>query len=187
MNNNIRVLVDIDDTLNELQSHFIDTVIEMGYDYDLDKCDDYEIQNGIQIDEKDKRAVMAKIFNTPSFWRTIPLIEKAYEGLYYLNTSFDTWIATSPWSEENKKDKLYWVSKKLPFFDVNKVIFSHKKWELDGDIIIEDKPQTIRECNKIGMKTICKFQAYNADEFPNVFMYSWNEIYDIMNSLKEEL
>lgn len=187
MNSNIRVLVDIDDTLNELQSHFIDTVIELGYEYDLDKCDDYEIQNGIQVEEKNKRAIMVKIFNTPSFWRSIPLIEKAYEGLYYLNTTYDTYIATSPWSEENKKDKLHWVFKKLPFFDLDKVIFSHKKWELDGDIIIEDKPQTIVECNKVGMKTICKLQPYNVNENPTAFLYSWNDIYDIMESIKEEL
>ena len=162
--------------------HFINAVIDLGYKFNTEYCNTYDMEKGI-VGVDNPREVLINIFNNPQFWIDAPMIENSYEGLYYLNSTYDTWIATSPWNEENKKTKIEWVKKCYPFFDTSKILFSHHKWLLDGDVIIEDKPDTIEKCNDIGMMTICKSQPYNLDTTPTAFLYSWKDIYDVMEDI----
>ncbi len=181
MQNKVRVLVDIDGTLNEILDPFIEKVEEMGYEYDYEYRKTYNMEDGIKT--KNPRNVLIEIFNDPAFWLNLPTARNSYEGLYYLNSTYDTYIATIPWNEENKEIKKLWIKKHFPFFDTDKVIFSSEKWTLDADAIIEDKPETIKNCMNMGMTTICKLQPYNFTVKPDAFLYDWKEIYDIMEEL----
>lgn len=184
MRNNLKVLVDVDGVLADLQNYAIDWIIDMGYDYDSDKCDDYYMEKGIVVEEERQFEILNTVFNNDEFWLSVPCIEGAYEGLRYLWDNFDTWIATAPWNKKNEDIKMLWIKEEFPFFNPKKVIFSDKKWELKGDIIIEDKPDTIRKCNTVGMKTICKIQPYNVDEDPTMFLYHWKDIAETMKVVK---
>lgn len=177
----IKVLVDIDGTLNEILDPFIEKVLEMGYKYDYEYRKSYDMENGIQ--KKNPRNVLIEIFNEPSFWINLPVASNSYEGLYYLNSTYDTYIATTPWNEENKTLKKKWIKKHFPFFNTDRIIFSDKKWDLEADVIIEDKPENLEKCKKAGMKAICKVQPYNTETNPDAFLDDWKDIYDVMEEV----
>lgn len=181
------VLVDIDGVLSDLQEHLVDEIIERGYEFDLSAMEDYETHTGI-LNVPDTFSIMDSIFKEDDFWLSCPMIENSYEGLFYLCKTFDTYIATSPWDERNKITKKLWIEEKYPFFNSDKIIYSNKKWLLKGDVIIEDKPETIQKCSDLGMVTVCKLQPYNINENPTAFLFNWKDIYDTMDCiLKEEI
>jgi len=177
INKNITVYVDIDNTLNEFQNHFITYVNKLEYTYDNSKMDSYEIFLG--INHPDKYTIMEKIFNDDTFWLSIPSTEHSYHALHYLYTSYDTYVVTSPWNKQNEHLKKVWLSIHFPFVDSNRVLFCHDKWILAGDIIIDDKPEYLEKC-KPNMTTIKSVQPYNKHIKADYTLNSWRDIYDIM-------
>lgn len=179
--NKKKILVDIDGTLNDFQNHFLDFLENAGYKYDYSKCDSYHMEKGIVA--KNKKKILNSIFSLEYFWQSLPTLDHAFQGLQYLNVCYDVYIATTPWNEENKKVKIAWVKKNFPFIEERQIIFSNSKWKLGGDIIIEDKPDTIEKCNKAGFITVTKFQPYNMKVKTDAFLYSWRDIDTIMKRI----
>lgn len=184
MKKNTRILVDIDGTLNDFQNHFFDTLDNMGYNYDYSKSSDYHMERGIKT--KKPKEVLDLVFSSDIFWKSLPVLEGAKEGLLYLNNNYDVMIATTPWNDHNKGVKLEWMIKEFPFIEPKQVIFCHDKWELAGDIIIEDKPDTILKCSKKGMITITKTQPYNLQMHTDEFLNNWKDISFIMKKIETE-
>jgi len=175
------VLVDIDGTLNDFQNHFLEFLEKSGYHYDYSKCKEWHMERGIKT--RDKKKILNSILSLDYFWETIPTLDYSFQGLQYLNDTYNVFIVTTPWNENNKKIKLSWMKKNFPFIDEKQIIFSNSKWELKGDIIIEDKPDTINKCNKSGFITITKFQPYNMDIKTNEFLYSWRDIKVVLDKV----
>lgn len=181
-----RVLLDVDGTINDFQNHFIETVINMGYHYNYDKCDTYDMEKGII--HKDRVKIKEAIFNEPNFWLNVPILEGTVEGIKYLNDNYDLIIATIPWNTENQITKLTWLNHHYPFIKEKQIIFvKDNKWELDGDIIIEDKPKTIKKCQDYGFITVKKTQPYNLNIEANEELFSWTLIRDVMENIEREV
>ncbi len=180
----LTVLVDIDGTLNDFQNHFFATLDRIGIPFDASKSDTYYMERCIR--GRGKKSIMNSIFKDPEFWLTVPVLDNAKEGLEYLNRTYTVWIVTSPWDEQNKETKLQWMRREFPFIDSKQIIFSHNKWELKGDIIIEDKPDTIKKCSQAGFITITKLQPYNLHMHTDEFLYSWKDVKSIMDKVVEE-
>ena len=181
----IVVAVDIDGTLNDIMLPFINKVYDLGFKYNYKYCSSYDMEKGIvNATPGEQQNIKKYIFDDPDFWLDLPMADNAYEGLYYLNSTYRTFIVTLPWNEDNKKVKSIWVRRNFPFFDIRNIIFLKEKWTLPIDVIIEDKIETIEECAKQGIKTICKVQPYNKTSNPDAFMYDWKDIYDVMEGIQ---
>ena len=81
----------------------------------------------------------------------------------------EVFIVTAPWTQAvscyNEKRK--WVEKHLPFFNIDRIIFTKYKYLLDGDIIVDDCPEHL-------INNRCKWKIK--------FWYPFNEKYSWINS-----
>lgn len=179
------MLVDIDGVLNDFQNHFLEYVEKLGYKYDVSKTSYYELHYSIK--HKDAKKIRNFIFSLDNFWETLPLLDFAPQGLEYLNDKFDTYIATAPWDEKNKNQKIDWIKNYFPFFDLRRIIFSDKKWELKGNFIIEDRPETIKKCIENDIISIAKFHPYTMNLDVPYFLYSWRDITNVIASIENSM
>jgi len=174
-----RILCDVDGTLNAMQEHFLAYVQELGYKYDFSSCNKYNMREGIL--HKDKKRIMNDIFSDDNFWLTLPVLPFAQKGLEYLNDNYEVFIVTVPWGGKHNEDiKTEWLLKEFSFLSEKQIVFSDNKWELFGDIIIEDKPETLHNCKEKGFMTIKKLQPYNVEVPADKVLHSWSEIERIL-------
>lgn len=121
-----------------------------------------------------------KLFQDVSYWESIPLMPKAAEILEKLCKRHDVFIATSVFlanSEPCMIGKPRWIKKYLPFFDIQKLIYTHFKYNLRGDCIIEDVISQVLPFR--GMKIIMSYpyNLYN-DTYENqiIRVENWEQI-----------
>ncbi|MGD9679023.1 MAG: hypothetical protein AB7V16_11835 [Vulcanibacillus sp.] len=177
------IICDIDGVLNEIQEHFILYVEKIGYKFNYDYCEYYNLEKGILADKKTQKEVIHTVFTDDYFWKTIPLSPNAQVGLKYLNDNFDVWIVSIPYNSHNEIIKLEWLKKNFPFINENRVLFTKDKWKLQGDIIIEDKPSTLEHCIENEWIVIKKVQPYNLYSNCTCELHNWNEIERIIELL----
>jgi 5'(3')-deoxyribonucleotidase len=186
----MRILVDMDGVLNLWNDHFIAWVKNLGYDFDeyeYTHNGDWEIDKFIIAPEKGKK-IMDNICVNMNFWATIPPDKTAIPVMKELNKKYNIFIATAPWSEDDKYkiDKIKWMKKYFNFIDSHQIILCKKKWEIPGDVIIEDKPETIDKCNSV-MYTICHDQPYNKNCNPDYRFSNWNVVPGILQKIEKEM
>ena len=176
----------MDSTLNTFIPHFVVALQSAGYGFDIEAYDSHgtwEIQDFIHTTEN-KKKVMAKILKDISFWENIPPMPNASLVLQEINQNHEVIIATVPWgtSLEMRKVKIEWLYKYFPFINPSQVSFHPDKGELEGDVIFEDKPDTIRQCDK-KMITIVSYQPYNRSIDSDFRFTNWNQVPRIMNTI----
>lgn len=185
----MRIIVDVDNTLNCLSDYFIYTIEKMGYTYDISKYTTYNVEYGIDVAPEKQLKLRDKIFNSKKFWSSIPILHNAYQGLHYLNNYHKVIIATVPWifNEDHKQWKTEWILEHFLFITLNQILFVKNKWELDADVIIEDKEETLQKCYDKGMITIVVNQVYNRNLIDFDYrMCDWKEIKKIMKEIEGE-
>jgi 5'-nucleotidase len=182
----LKVLVDVDSTLNLFRPHFIAAVKAAGYSFDtagFQSHGTWETQDFIEGAENPKKA-MSEVMGDVNMWATVPPLPNAAKVLKDINRFHDVTIATVPWgtSIEMKKVKLDWLAKHFPFIRPTQVSFHPDKWELAGDVIFDDKPETIVECNK-SMITVVPEQPYNRDVESDFRFTNWAQVPKIMGTI----
>lgn len=182
----LKILVDLDSTCNLFLPHFISHVKAAGYGFDtmgFHSHGTWDIQDFIEGATDPKKA-MADIMGDVGMWETIPVMANAPEVLKDINRFHDVTIATVPWgtSIEMKKVKLDWMARHFPFIRSTQVSFHPDKWEIGGDVIFDDKPKTILECNKT-MITVVSEQPYNRDVESDFRFTNWAQVPKIMNTI----
>jgi len=177
------VCVDVDGVLNELQESFIQYVENIGFRFNYDYCNYYDLSKGIMASRDEQKHIQNTIFTDDYFWLTLSPSMNSYVGLKYLNDNFNVFITTQPYDEHNKNVKLTWLSQHFPFINQKQVIFSDTKWHLSGDIIIEDKPHTLERCLEHDWIAIKKLQPYNIQSNASYELHNWNEIENIMKGI----
>jgi 5'(3')-deoxyribonucleotidase len=184
----VKILVDIDGTLNHFDIHFAKWVDKKGYTFDYDKFmkePDWNIENFI-IGEDNPRKIMDEILVQMEFWMTIPPINEAIPILRKLNNIYDISIVTVPWKNEPlfREAKYKWLDKHFGFLDRAQVVFSGKKDEITAACIIDDKPATIEKCNS-KMATICFDHPYNRKVESSFRTNSWNRIPKMLREIRK--
>jgi 5'(3')-deoxyribonucleotidase len=77
-------------------------------------------------------------FNAPPYPGAIEMLKKWHDQGHEL------YLATTPWhSKYCLIEKVLWVNKHLPFLGCERLIFTHNKGLLRGDILIDDKPENL--------------------------------------------
>ena len=186
----MRILVDMDGVINLFDEHFISFVKRQGYDFDeynFNHNGDWDISQFIITSDNQKK-IMNTICIDMSFWDTIPPIPGAIEVLRDINKKHEIKIVTTPWKDDEKFriNKIKWMKKYFSFIGRNQIIFSNKKWEVPGDVIIEDKPETIVNSNEF-MYTLCHDQPYNKNCNPDYRFSNWNVVPGILQKIEREV
>jgi 5'(3')-deoxyribonucleotidase len=175
------IICDVDGVLNDWAEHFIDSIEHLGFDFDHQGYKTYDIESYILgLSKKEQSVLMASIMENLHWWDTLEPLPDAYEVTksLYTNPSVDFYIATAPWNDTDSKykiQKLRWMKKHFNFIPQNKIVFNRKKWELPGDLIIEDKPETLIKCADTKL-TICHNQPYNRETPADYHFDSWSEL-----------
>jgi 5'(3')-deoxyribonucleotidase len=184
------IAVDMDNTLNNFSLHFFKYVNKLGYEYDITKYQSYEMDRAILVPPTMQKEIKDTIFNLDEFWLTIPLLDEATrENFEWLYESYPTVIVTTPFKDTKKfrDTKIAWIKNNLPFVNVKDIIFATEKWEMNIDVIIEDKPDTLYECYKNGMVTVAPSCVYtNGLPYIDHMLYSWRDLKSIMTSIEEK-
>ena len=64
----------------------------------------------------------------------------------------------------------------FPFIEDRQIITCHDKWVLDGDIWIDDKPETLIKCSEKG-KVIKINKPYNQNVFCDLSVNDFSELF----------
>jgi len=191
--NDLKILIDMDNTINDFTFQF-NEYLKRYYNTELDYSvfeNTYHIEKAIKlnISNKKKEKILEEIFAMDDFWLTIPLIDnQVYKVVKELYSDYDVYIATSPWryNDKYKSSKIEWIKGNMPFIDTSRIIFSSDKWELEGDIIIDDKSEVIENCKKNGFITIMPLHMYNKNTKADYSFKKWNEVLTILKEIEEK-
>lgn len=181
-----KVFLDMDSTLNEFTEGYINYYNRIYREKIVLKNEDlwqYEISKCIpnltsEEAEKRKRA----IFKVPGYWQNIPIKEGAITAVRWIYDNFDTYILTAPWLDnlDCVKEKIAWIQKYFPFFEVDKIVFSaHKNIIHPQSILVDDKPSNLEEF--LG-KTIAFDYPFNKDINVDGRITHWREIKDVLKA-----
>jgi len=174
--NKLVIGIDMDNTINDFTNQFLVYATNLGYKIDVSKAKRiWGLEESIiGYSKEDQSAIMNSIMEIDDYWTTMKAIPYAIEYVNWLAVREDCYIVTSPWRNEDKfyDTKIQWVEEKLPLLK-NKIIFSHDKWSLDLDVIIDDKPKTLEKCNDVGIITIGVDYPYNSNVDVEYRMKVW--------------
>ena len=147
------IFVDMDQTLNifyENFVHYIGKHLNKKLELKREDLKNFLITKNIKetksLPEEKRVSIVNHALNVPGFWENLPLYDgdvvRVMEELY---KEHDVYIVTAGWvtSANCCFEKLSWIENNLPFFDLKKVIFTWDKFLLRGDLIIDDRPDSL--------------------------------------------
>jgi 5'-nucleotidase len=178
------VHVDMDNTANDFSGGFItefNRITGSNFVLPRENHAEYEIFKNIpNIVNGDGVKLREQIFTTPKFWENLepmPDFERIMKLLCnkYSADAGDVYILTAAWPtyEDCWTEKVRWVKKVLPFFDLHKIIFSWNKSIIKGDILIDDSPKYLETFNG---DSVAYDWPYNRNVKVEYRVHNWEEI-----------
>ncbi len=168
-----QVLVDMDGVLADVYAQFT----EMGYR-----------DSGIRLN---KEALYGKLeedafpsfdahVRSAGFFRTVPVMSGAIEGLKHLNDNYNVLIVSSATQfPDSLLDKEQWLNEHFPFISWQQMIFCGSKESIRGHIMIDDHPKNL---DPFPGKKILFTQPHNIYVPDAAYhrVFSWEEIGKIL-------
>lgn len=160
----------MDGTINDFQTQMIDHLHDAGYRFAKSALKSYDMNAGIlgkdriPLDPEAQRKAFQQVANKEDFWLGLLPLPGSVECLRWLNKKCNLKIVTLPFRFNDKFQdvKITWLEEYYPFIKSEQVIFKKAKWNVPGDIIIEDKPETLEKCmNETDKVVIVVDQPYN--------------------------
>lgn len=185
--NKCKVFCDLDEVLWDLLPHWIEYNNQLheiySSNYDLLSTnyfiyDTWEFQN--KFSSQHTKDNFFRILDSSIFWQSIKTTPNRIATLNELNNNsdIDLYIVTSTdWRHGSKIDRFV---KLFPFIKNNQIILCHDKWVLDGDIWIDDKPETLEKCSKKG-NVIKVSKPYNELAHCDLYINDFAELH--MNNI----
>jgi 5'(3')-deoxyribonucleotidase len=134
-------LVDVCDVVVDLRPA---TIKAAGINLDLESCNEWDIFN--LISETDGLKVK-ELFNDPEFWRSLPPVKNAKEGIEGLRASgYDVHFLTSPWytCKDWEGVRRAWLTEHFSWFHPLDMTATAYKYRFKGDILIDDRPKHVK-------------------------------------------
>lgn len=175
------ILVDMDGVLNDFNPHFLGYVKRKGYKVTIHDDRVWNLGDYFEAGSKEAAdAVVNEIFCTRGFWTSLPVRDDAPEVLKELSKKYYIRIATAPWPQSAtcEMEKLEWMNTLFPFIHQSQIVFSHTKWMLPAQIMIDDNPKCLDPFK--GIK-ICWAFKYNEGTVCDHRVNSWLKIGEVLN------
>ena len=198
-NNKIRIFCDIDDTLCDLLRHWIEyndllyesqyseyasvyPKLPINYHYipiqklstDLSIYNDWNLRKYFLKEEY--ADTFFSLLTDNELWSTLRVPTSRIDTLKKMNEHEDIelYIVTSMKVSHSAKLKRF--KELFPFIEDRQIITCHDKWVLDGDIWIDDKPETLIKCSEKG-KVIKINKPYNQNVFCDLSVNDFSELF----------
>jgi 5'(3')-deoxyribonucleotidase len=191
------IFIDMDNTLVDTLNGsliYVEKIIEKK----LPRLDHREVESDLTnvwlelagIDKDKAAELRLRIFHDAFFWETLPFYDfHAYGVFKRLYEKHDVYIATSVFktnSEECYVGKVRWIKRNLPWFDVSKIIYSHQKYLLRGDVMIEDSLSQLElfQGNRIVMNAGWN-TTYKISSYKSFFANNWVDVEESVKFLEK--
>lgn len=121
----------------------------------------------------------------PDFWRNLPVVDGALEGVRYLDRlGYDiTWV-TAPWAscESWESARRDWLDEKFAMSAKgHHYIPTASKEKVVGDILIDDKPQNIREWKEANPdKKAFLFDTPFNQDYDGAPRFTWSKVREVL-------
>lgn len=101
-----------------------------------------------------------KYLEEPGFYRNLEPIPHSIEVIQRLQEKYDIYIVTT--SPKNAlKDKAEWIEEHLPFIGFKRMVYTHHKHLVDGDLLFDDAPHNLEAFQQKGSISVAMDYAYN--------------------------
>lgn len=133
----------------------------------------------------EQRELAYDYLSDPVFWRNLPVMEGAQEGVAFLEVTHNIIWVTSPWAscEEWESARRDWLNEHFGMDKKGQPYHpTSDKARIEGDLIIDDKPDNVLSWSKAHPgKPAYLFDApYNQDiQWPH--RISWERILNVKN------
>lgn len=187
------ILVDMDDVMAEFSETWLSRYNE---DYNdnltVEAFDAWDAQASVK---PECGAKIFDYFSEPGIYRNLKPKPGSQEVLSELLTlGADIYIVTdSPrgcsygedgWQGSNPADdKRAWIEEHFPMLNLDNLVICRKKWMVNGDILIDDKPATIQKFMDEGRKILAMEMPYNRSMDVPLRAKTWADVREIL--LKE--
>ena len=198
-NNKIRIFCDIDDTLWDLLPHWIEynnllyesqyseytsvyPKLPINYHYipiqklstDLSIYNDWNLRKYFLKEEY--ADTFFSLLTDNELWSTLRVPTSRIDTLKKMNEHEDIELYNVTSMKVNHSGKLKRFKELFPFIEDRQIITCHDKWVLDGDIWIDDKPETLIKCSEKG-KVIKINKPYNQNVFCDLSVNDFSELF----------
>ncbi len=157
------IFVDMDGVLCDLHTPLL-KLYNNEYNDNL-TIDDITQWDMTKIVKKKCGSRLLRFLDTPNFFRDLVPLEGAIEGVHKLiETGHDVYIATAATSHPNSViGKIGWLNEHLPVMmkHPRKVVFTHHKHLLRGDVLFDDSPKNLETFDGI---SVAMDMPYNNDK-----------------------
>jgi 5'(3')-deoxyribonucleotidase len=172
----IKIGIDLDCTLNNLLDVWLE---RYNKDYN-DNLKDPKVWVMTDIVKPECGNKIYDYLHEPGFFYKLGIQDGAAEVMKWLCEKFEVYIVTA-YFPDVCYDKVRWVQKYLPFFDIKNVIFCNNKGLLNLDYLVDDGGHNIEAFQQTGIILDCPYNRYLDDKkYPNR-VSNWKEIKELFN------
>lgn len=144
----MKILLDVDGVLCDFVGGYLNAVHTVtGKQYRREDITGWDIEQYIHISPEERKAVV-NIIKTEGFCLGLKPIPRSFELVQWLRDHGEVHIVTSPWNGPHwQKERLIWL-KTYFGFESHEVTQIQDKSNIKGDIIIDDKMETLKQWKK---------------------------------------
>lgn len=167
------VLMDLDSVVVDMVPKWFTTFnAEYGEHLDPYNYDEWDLRKLVQGPCK---SCIYDILDRDGFFRDMPFIDGAEEGMRELVKVSDLVIATSALDNPNAaRDKMLWVRENLPFVKKGNIMIGIRKDLLHGDVMVDDSPGNLRKT--LARHKVVLDYPYNRKVKDAERVYNWTEL-----------
>lgn len=139
-------LLDVDGVFADFSGKYVETIAALFGRSRIEgrgPVDRWEIHHWAELTREEQRVVDELVSSCEGWCRSIQPLPGAVEAMARLREEAECIVVTAAWSGPFwHKERLDWIAEHMGV-DHKHVIFAHRKDRIDGDLILDDKPQNV--------------------------------------------
>lgn len=184
------ILIDMDDVLAEFTEEWLSRY-NNDYDDNL-TAESFDGWDAMKHVKPECGMKMFDYFKAPGIYRHLKpregsqevvqeLIDMGAEIMIVTDSPMGCSFGAENWMGSNPTDdKRAWLQEHFPMISAENVIVARKKWFVQGDVLIDDKPATIETFQELGRKVIAMDMPCNRKTDATLRAKTWNDVREIL-------
>lgn len=142
------ILVDLDSVLADTLPHWLKRIqLTTGRQVHVEDITDWDMTRCAQLADLTPTQIFSPL-SSAEFMLSVPPMPQASKVLAQLNEEHRVYVVTARWLE-NATSTQQWLKEHFSFLRRNQLIFCEDKKLIMGNVLIEDRPQTLTEFRQI--------------------------------------
>lgn len=169
------IAIDMDGVIADTAAHYLNWY-EKEYGERLEK----DVFKGVPEIESLPNQAVRKFVYTPTFFRTIPVMEGAQEAVKKLMEDFDVYIVSAAMEfPQSLFEKHEWLQEHFPFITWRNIIFCGDKSVIGTDYMIDDHVRNLDCCRG---KALIFTAGHNIHIDRHTRVNNWKEVLELMKA-----